>query len=488
MQVTLILFVCSLAFRVSIGTACKDQKFMIPAYWHPSSTAWNVVLSSDPDKKWSGFIILNPCSGPIPNGCGSTEQQWQDKINSIKSQGNSVVGYVNSLYGNTWSPHNRDIPTVKALIDLYYSKYTGIDGIFIDETHYDAQYFHHYQQIYNHIKSKGSNQQVVLNVGSVPDISYANIADIIMVNENYYYYYNAFQPGWTATTTNVEIAHIIHGYDSNQINCRQLLHEIVEKSRCEYNVDYIYISNNDAYHMANSLPSDTYWTTEICEVKNTAHNCFTPSLSSGTNSISSCPGVTFDAWYDGSSYDSTSGVWEDKTSNCLNNIRVTKDLQKNIGSTYEYISGSSTSSFLIPVNIPNEYTLFHVCKYNGNNKRRIFNGRNVNWLSGFYGNGVVGYSGIAYHENWIPNRWPLPSISGNDWIISTDQRLQYRANGNLIGSVSNANSPGIIGVNHQYLWWGGDASDFACSEIIIVKSTLNAADIACVESYLQQKY
>jgi hypothetical protein len=85
-------------------------------------------------------------------------------------------------------------------------------------------------------------------------------------------------------------------------------------------------------------------------------------------------------WYKGEAWNGTS--WPDLSGNgnhCT-------DIKGTINKAGNYIYGGTGDGIRFPTSIlPSTYTLFHVARYNGSTKGRIFDGIAGNWLSGFYG-------------------------------------------------------------------------------------------------------
>jgi len=172
-----------------------------------------------------------------------------------------------------------------------------------------------------------------------------------------------------------------------------------------------------------------------------------------------------------------------------NNINILKDLTPNKNNALingpilienNYLTGTVDTSIEFPKNIlPKNYTLFHIAKYNGINKGRIFSGiTNNNWLSGF----SQGKVGVAYHNGWLSINSNLP----NNWILSTDQNDNYRANLNnyTTGKNSCTTNLAINSDKDRY----SRKSDWAIACIIVYNRKLTLNEILKVEKYLISKY
>lgn len=229
-----------------------------------------------------------------------------------------------------------------------------------------------------------------------------------------------------------------------------------------------------------NAPSDPVWPCELTEVE-----------LYGTESGSSIPSVGLSAWYDGNSY--VSGTkWVNKSGDTSNDIPSSSF--ENIANTtvnthangWKFLSGpASAGGIFTPLSLTTTYTLFHVAKYNGTNKGRIFDANwgasPQNWLSGFHG----GNAGVAFHLGWITN---YTNLHGTNWVLSSDQNDPplYRSNGvnRTLGNVSanKLTTPASLAISVN------ERSDWAVAEFILYTRTLTLAEIQTVEAYLRNKY
>ena len=177
-------------------------------------------------------------------------------------------------------------------------------------------------------------------------------------------------------------------------------------------------------------------------------------------------------WYKGMTWNGIS--WPDLSGNGNDCTETRGTVRK----TFDYIYGGTGDGIRFPVGIlPSTYTLFHVARYNGSSKGRIFDGTAGNWLSGFHGN----KTGVAFHDGWLTSNsttnFPLDEI-----LISTDQKRLYRGNGIdlTINSVTGSNKQ--LSINYGY--YTDERSDWAVWEVIVYDRELSLEEIKFVESYL----
>jgi len=160
---------------------------------------------------------------------------------------------------------------------------------------------------------------------------------------------------------------------------------------------------------------------------------------------------------------------------------------------FSVIRGTTQSNLTLTLSRLDEYTLFHVARYTGGTRGRIFNGNTNNWLSGFWN----GRTGCAHHDSWLTSQTDYYS---NNWIISTDwgssitNTSEYRSNGvsqsftcGPNGQKTGGNNGGIqylppLGIN------SGEPSDFDIADIIIFNKVLTSSQINIIELYLSTIY
>lgn len=219
------------------------------------------------------------------------------------------------------------------------------------------------------------------------------------------------------------------------------------------------------------------------------------SLSNLWGKSSGPPVAGYMAWYDYASYNGSTGVWADKSGNghhAQASVSVSQTAVTGNGSSKTILclqcdyNGGSYGKIVWPSAIlPPTYTLFHVCRYTNVSNNRIIQGKNHNWLSGFWANN----HNMFYHLGWISpvGGYPVYPNPAN-WRYTTDQNNLGRQNGVTYGT-SGAGSPSYdnICIND---WGGGysEASECQIAEVIVYDRTLNSTEYAAVEAYLVAKY
>jgi len=200
--------------------------------------------------------------------------------------------------------------------------------------------------------------------------------------------------------------------------------------------------------------------------------------------ISSDPPVSgYIGWYNASSW--AGSQWTDLSGNG-NHAPLTSGSASIVSATgngatasFSALQGDTSTQIIWPTAIlPSTWTLFHVTRYTGGTRRRIFTGNSNNWLSGFWN----GNAGVAYHEGWLTSQ---VDTHGNSWLYSCDQLNLYRSNGVTRGSSGGTQSTRLtIGGSGG----GGETSDWQCAEVLVYPSALSATDYQAVEAWLAGRY
>lgn len=224
--------------------------YIYPNWYDKQKYTWKQAISAA--KKVPIVAIINPNSGPDnapPN------KDYQQGIKDLRQAGIKIIGYVPSNYTK------RDFKTVKTDIDLY-TKYFQVDGIFIDEAASSPEKLKYYQQLYQHIKSRSSDYQVIINPGVNVDETYVNqkVADVIVTFENDRPNWDNYRPPtYIKKYPSQNFAALVHTTAN-----RKLMKGILDRA-VKYNFGYVYITN-DSIHTANRNPWDTlpeYWQAEV---------------------------------------------------------------------------------------------------------------------------------------------------------------------------------------------------------------------------------
>ncbi len=121
------------------------------------------------------------------------------------------------------------------------------------------------------------------------------------------------------------------------------------------------------------------------------------------------------SWFDSYSADPAAGTWKDLSGNNRNAGLSTNVVVEKNASPW-FIRGGTNATVDISGNSwvgkDSSYTIFHITRYNGDTRRRIWNGKTENWLSGYWN----------YRVGFHHNSWMTVSSAPNNSIPATDMR------------------------------------------------------------------
>lgn len=173
------------------GTTFFATKILTPLYVYPDtrkhtkSVYRRVAASNSPQ-----VVILNPA-----NGLGARRRpnrDWKKAVNALRAQDSAVekvVGYTHLQ----WLNKERTVNDVKENIDQYVRNKWDVDGIFFDESPASSSAFEDLRVLSEHVKTVlGPDALVVLNPGTHVPMSYLDIADVVVVFENFYSEWDTF--------------------------------------------------------------------------------------------------------------------------------------------------------------------------------------------------------------------------------------------------------------------------------------------------------
>lgn len=187
------------------------------------------------------------------------------------------------------------------------------------------------------------------------------------------------------------------------------------------------------------------------------------------------------------SFDTKKRVWKDLSDakNDVTRVEGEIEIDSDDSSNNQKFLFGSTSTFMefkqSVLTTGRKYTLFHVARYNGSTKGRIFAGTNHGFVSGF----TNGYTGTAHRggEGWIAH-WDGADNSGR-FFVHTDQKHVLRRDGlrRAGGGFASALIPSKLVINPR-----NSPSDWAIAEVIVYNKELSLSEIKKVEAYLMRKY
>jgi hypothetical protein len=160
------------SFTTAAGTINKAGLY-VPLFTYPTSSMWSSVISTkNSHPNLPMLVAINPS-----NGVGSfQDSNFVNGINQLKSAGITVIGYVDSNYGQ------RSTTVVQDEINKYKSWY-GVNGIFFDRMSVASGVESYYSSLNSYVKSAGMSFTMG-NPGADTRSSYIGTVDNIVIYES----------------------------------------------------------------------------------------------------------------------------------------------------------------------------------------------------------------------------------------------------------------------------------------------------------------
>jgi hypothetical protein len=194
------------------------------------------------------IAIMNPNSGPGT----ARNTQYVAAIKNLRTAGGRVIGYVSTSYAK------RSAEVVKAEVEHYCSWYE-VDGIFLDEFTNDSNANHltYYAELYQYIKTKGTNLLVIGNPGTNTREAYLtrSCADALVTFENGAGYSNYVADGWVTKYPARRLCHLVYAVPSATTMSNFVNLAVARNS------GWIYVTSDGGANPWDTLP--LYWTNEV---------------------------------------------------------------------------------------------------------------------------------------------------------------------------------------------------------------------------------
>jgi len=236
------------------GEGGAAQSIAVPMYVDPSMTSeWEQVYDAAPIVK---LLVANPDSGP---GAKSQVPAYTAAIASAIKAGETIVGYVDTGFTKL------SLAEVEGNVDTWYSWYPAIEGIFFDEVTSDpADGMGYYKTLYEYVHMH-TGAVVVLNPGTIPDSSYMDASDILVMFEGPYASYADggypdANPSWVASYDPFRFWHLVYG--AATIGDMQ---NAVTLARSR-SAGYVFVTDEDASGAYQEIVGGGYWTAELTAV------------------------------------------------------------------------------------------------------------------------------------------------------------------------------------------------------------------------------
>lgn len=244
------IFISSVVAALPAQAITSTQSIAVPAYEYPTLTAlWGAIDSAGSQVP---FVIVNPASGPGT----SANSDYTNRIATNTSKGIRSIGYVDTNY------QARPIADVMNDIDLWYSLYPGIQGIFFDRVSVvDSAALCYSAYAYNYAKIKHTDNPVIQNFGTYASPAYEPYGDIFVNAEMDHALYQT----WVLPTDGFQdnpaysnrFWHLIHTTNNTD------LASTLTQTR-NNNAGWVYITDDTMPNPYDTAP--TYWNAELTSV------------------------------------------------------------------------------------------------------------------------------------------------------------------------------------------------------------------------------
>ncbi len=217
----------------SASPAKSPTSLLVPLYSAPGSEWTALIQERQVDPGVPMVAIVNPSNGPG----ASPSQEFTDGIQRLQEAGISVLGYVDTSYGD------RNITVVKAEIGDYMRWY-GVNGTFLDEMADSPGHEAYYSALTTYSHEIGA-YLVIGNPGHDVPSSYVGTVDTLVIAENASFSTTSFLGGWHSEYPKSDFAAITYGAALNQSYL---------EAASRY-IGYLYVTNGALPNPYLSLPS-----------------------------------------------------------------------------------------------------------------------------------------------------------------------------------------------------------------------------------------
>lgn len=286
------------------GAVATTQSMALPAYEYPTLT--NLWPFIDANASQIPFVIVNPASGPGV----SANSDYTTRIATNNTENIKSIGYVDTNY------QARPYTDVISDIDLWYSLYPGVKGIFLDRvsaTGAPALCYSAY--LYNYAKIRHTDDPVIQNFGTYTTPAYEPYGDIFVNAEMSHALYQTWSlpvDGFQNVSANANrFWHLIHTTDSTD------LATTLTATR-NNNAGWVYITDDILPNPYDTAP--TYGSTELTSIASL------PASSIPNRGLTALPAGCLDTT---TSASSTSGTNSVAYSSSITNQSTTYSLPSN---------------------------------------------------------------------------------------------------------------------------------------------------------------
>lgn len=169
---------------------CPPNGLIVPAYSYPlpdqlnsPGGLWKRLADAAERLAENLVVVVNVRNGPgegpdsADPGALNDHLAYVGAVEFVQASGARVIGYVSTSWGRQGTSPEA---TVSQDINRWF-QWFPVDGIFLDEVSTDPNHAVYYRKLYERIQAhQNGSALVVLNCGTVPDETYANIGSSII--------------------------------------------------------------------------------------------------------------------------------------------------------------------------------------------------------------------------------------------------------------------------------------------------------------------
>lgn len=222
---------------------------LVPAYFS-SPTEWNRMTIAA--RRVPIVAILNPASGPGNQAVPG----YQKVVNSLRSAGGQVIGYVSTRYSD------RPASEVESEVAKYYQWYV-LDGIFLDEMSNTLaeRSLAYYATLSQRLRALHPGAKIIGNPGIQLPERYREreTADVWVTFEVDRGYENYRPDPWTAQYPSKQFAHLVYAIPESRTMTNYV------RLACQRGAGWIYITDDSGANPWDRLPA--YWDALVNEVE-----------------------------------------------------------------------------------------------------------------------------------------------------------------------------------------------------------------------------
>lgn len=256
--------------------AAAPMRLLVPAYFYPvPGSPWERLTAQAGAAPITA--IMDPFNGPGP----AIDPSYTAAVTAFKAAGGRLLGYVHTSYAA------RPLAAVTADVDTFLAWYP-IDGLFVDEMANDALPAHldYYAALYQHIKSRGANLEVVANPGvnTLEPYLVRPAADVLLIFEHSEGYDTWMPSPWVYQHCPGHFAQLVYGVASSTGMADIVALAAMRQAGC------LFVTNDLLPNPWDTLPP--YWEAEVALVAAT----LTGACQTGVPESPEAPAPALRAW------------------------------------------------------------------------------------------------------------------------------------------------------------------------------------------------